>query len=164
MSFFIKNPFLTFGIALVILGGVFVITSYTAPKSVSDTDTDMSDTLDVIYAHEGDMKFEIADTPQKQSRGLSGRTELPEHYGMLFVFDEPSSPGIWMKDMFVSIDIIWFSDTGEIMGIEHNVAPSTYPDVFYPPVPVSYVLETRAGYAESRGWKVGDSIYLPILK
>lgn len=157
MSFFRKDPFLTIGIVFVVLGALSIGLTYL--PQVSDR-TEVSD-MDVTYAHEGDIKFEIVDTPAKREQGLSGRTEIADHYGMLFVFDKPDVHGFWMKDMHVSIDIIWLSDTGEILGIEHEVSPDTYPNVFYPPQPVSRVLETRAGFARDRGWDVGTVIYLP---
>jgi len=160
MTFLRKNPFLILGVVLVVLGTLLLVASMFYPR-VSDTEESVSD---ITYANEGDIKFEIADTPQKQTKGLSGRSSIPDHYGMLFVFDPPRAQGFWMKDMLVSIDIIWLSDTGEILGIEHSVSPETYPNVFNSPSPVSYVLETRAGYAKARGWNVGDSILLPILK
>ncbi len=161
MTFLKNNPFLILGAALVALGALFLGASYLAP--VSDTPEPVSD-MDITYAHEGNIKFEIADTPQKRQRGLSGRTEIPDEYGMLFVFDTPERQGFWMKDMYVPIDIIWLSDRGEILGIEKSVAPETYPNVFYSPQPVRFVLETRAGFADARGWQVGDSIYLPNLE
>jgi uncharacterized membrane protein (UPF0127 family) len=66
-----------------------------------------------------------------------------------------------MKDMLAPIDIIWLSDSGSVILIDHSVEPSTYPNVFYPPVEVKYVLETRAGYAREKGWEVGTHIPLP---
>jgi len=161
MTFLKNNPFLILGIALVALGALFLGASYLS--RVSDTPESMSD-MDITYAHEGDIKFEIADTFEKRQRGLSGRTEIPDAYGMLFAFETSDRHGFWMKDMHVPIDIIWLSDTGEILGIEHGVSPETYPNVFYPPVPVRFVLETRSGFASARGWQVGDSIYLPNLE
>lgn len=112
--------------------------------------------------------FEIANTPQAKQQGLSGRATLNENQGMLFPFSEPSTPGIWMKDMRFAIDIIWLSDTGLVLGVEENVMPETYlenpPRVFYPPQPVSYVLEVRAGVARERGFLVGSVIPLPHLQ
>lgn len=67
-----------------------------------------------------------------------------------------------MKDMLVPIDIIWLSDEGAILGIEEAVTPESYPDVFYPPSPVRYVLETRAGEARRMGWEAGTTIILPL--
>ena len=160
MTFLRKNPYLALGIALLLIGGLFVGATY-LPREVSDTPTAVSD---MTYAYEGGMKFEIADTPAKQTKGLSGRMEIPDDSGMLFVFPEPVQTGFWMKDMYLSIDIIWLTDKGEIVGIEHRVSPETYPNVFYPSVPVTHVLETKAGYAKEKGWKVGTSIYLPNLE
>jgi len=105
--------------------------------------------------------FEIRDTEAERKQGLSGRTDVPSNYGMLFVFPEKTVPGFWMKDMHVSIDMIWLSDDGTILGIEDSVSPSTYPRTFVPPEPVRYVLETRAGEARAQGWTVGATVDLP---
>lgn len=106
--------------------------------------------------------IEIADTQAKQQQGLSGRREVPSDYGMLFIFPEKAFYQFWMKDMLVPIDIIWLSDDGTIVGIEHSVEPATYPNTFSPKLPVRYVLEVRAGEARARGWDVGTILNLPI--
>jgi uncharacterized membrane protein (UPF0127 family) len=67
-----------------------------------------------------------------------------------------------MKDMFVSIDIIWLADDGTVLAIDESVSPSTYPTPFYPPQPVRLVLETRAGETRAQGWTVGTKIPLPL--
>lgn len=108
------------------------------------------------------MRFEVVTTPAAQELGLGGRSEVSENYGMLFVFGKDARIGFWMKDMLVSIDMIWLSDKGVIVGIEDSVSPSTYPKVFYPPKPVKYVLETRAHEASRRGWSVGTQVQLPL--
>lgn len=106
--------------------------------------------------------FEVVGSPAARAKGLSGRADVPAGYGMLFVFDVPDRYGFWMKDMLVSIDIIWLSSDGTILGIEEAVSPATYPEPFYPPVPVRLVLETRAGEARAQGWAVGTQIELPL--
>ncbi len=108
------------------------------------------------------MQFEIADTATARMNGLSGRSDVPHDYGMLFVFPNDGVNGFWMKDMLVPIDIIWLSDTSTILGIEDSVMPNTYPHVFYPPEPVRYVLETRAGESALKGWHVGTQLQLPL--
>lgn len=109
--------------------------------------------------------FEVVATPGLRQQGLSGRSEVPPDYGMLFVFPAKDRHSFWMKDMRVPIDIIWLSDTGTgtgtIVGIEEAVSPSTYPMTFMAPVLVRYVLETRAGEAGRRGWGIGTTISLP---
>jgi uncharacterized membrane protein (UPF0127 family) len=107
------------------------------------------------------MRFEIASTTEAQERGLGGRAEIPDDFGMLFVFPEDSRTGFWMKDMLAPIDIIWLNDAGVIQKVDASVATSTYPTTFYPPSPTRYVLETRAGYAKDHGWKEGTQVALP---
>jgi len=91
------------------------------------------------------LQLEIADTDAERILGLSGRESLPAGMGLLFVFEEPGMHGFWMKDMKFAIDIIWLGENYEVLGIEKNVSPQTYPEVFYPPQPVKYVLETNPG-------------------
>jgi len=81
---------------------------------------------------------------------------------MLFVFEDNDAYGFWMKDMHLAIDILWLSDSGQIIGIEHSVEPDTYPAVFYAPAPVRHVLEVAAGTAKSNGWDIGDAIAIPL--
>lgn len=114
-----------------------------------------------VPTHEGDITVEIADTPETRERGLSGRAAVPSDYGMLFVFPNKDLHGFWMKDMLVSIDILWLSDDGTIIGMQESVSPETYPDAFYPPEPVRYVLETRVGEAARQGWSIGSRVPIP---
>lgn len=107
-------------------------------------------------------QFEIADTEELRSKGLSGRTNIPENYGMLFVFNSDVIPSFWMKDMLVPIDIIWISKDGEIVGILPNVSPATFPATFSPDTSIRYVLETKAGEAKRQGWEVGTRVWLPL--
>ena len=65
----------------------------------------------------GDKKYkvEIADTPEKQEKGLMGRKSLPENQGMLFIYDEPQDLSYWMKDTLISLDIIFIDDDMEVV-------------------------------------------------
>lgn len=108
------------------------------------------------------LSYEIVDTDEERARGLSGRDDIPADYGMLFVFPSEGIYGFWMKDMLAPIDIVWLSREGVIVGIEANVSPDTYPTEFFPPTPILYALETAAGEASRKGWKVGDRLPLPI--
>ncbi len=124
----------------------------------------MNSNYSTLHAPMGSQKgftYEVVTDPAAQELGLSGRATIPSDYGMLFVFPAPGMPGFWMKDMLTSIDMIWINDGGIIVGIEPEVSPRTYPKAFHPPSPVRYVLETRAGEAERKGWKVGTKLTLP---
>jgi uncharacterized membrane protein (UPF0127 family) len=113
-----------------------------------------------IYIGNKKIEVEVADEPMEQLLGLSGRKSLAQGKGMLFIFPTPVSPGFWMKDMKFSIDIIWITDNGMIIGIEKNIAPETFPNNFFPPSLVKYVLEVPAGWSEKNSIKVGDKMTL----
>lgn len=98
----------------------------------------------------------VADTVDSRIKGLSGRDTLPEGEVMLFIFDTPDKHGIWMKDMKFSIDIVWIDQNDQIVSIEENVAPDTYPKVFYPTEKSTLVLEANAGFVKRNNLKVGN--------
>jgi len=89
--------------------------------------------------------LEIADTPKEREQGLSGRDSLPKENGLFFVFDRPDYYGFWMKEMKFPIDIVWFNEKKEVVGITRNLKPESYPKVFYPPQKIKYALEVNAG-------------------
>ena len=104
---------------------------------------------------------EVVSTSALRTRGLSGRASLLEGKGMLFVFLEEGNWGIWMKEMQFPLDIVWAKKDGTITTIVHDVATSTYPEVFYPrTADAYYVLEIPAGYAEKQQIAEGMKIVL----
>ncbi|MBI2452803.1 MAG: DUF192 domain-containing protein [Parcubacteria group bacterium] len=105
-----------------------------------------------------ELLVEIADTLRFQIRGLSGRPSLGEREGMLFVYENPQVLSFWMKDMRFAIDIIWIDGNGIIVRIAANVSPDTFPQTFSSMVPVQYVLEVPAGWAERHGVVAGDRL------
>lgn len=111
---------------------------------------------------------DIADTQAKRTQGLSGKVSLGEGAGMLFIFDQKKVfPSIWMKDMLISIDIIWITD-GKVVKIDANVpvpakgiAESNL-KLYYPDKPIDYVLEVNAGFSEKNNIKIGSEVDLTL--
>jgi uncharacterized membrane protein (UPF0127 family) len=101
---------------------------------------------------------EVADQAEEQIQGLSNRQSLPRTSGMLFVFDEPKIPSFWMKDMQFNLDMIWINADGQIVDIDWNLRPETYPETFSPDSLVRYTLEVNGGLSDERGWQVGDIV------
>lgn len=95
-------------------------------------------------------------TPEEKQLGLSYRASLGESEGMLFVYSEDVRPGYWMKGMNFAIDIIWLDANWQIADITPRIAPETYPQAFYPAVPIRYVLEVNAGFVDKHSLRVGD--------
>ncbi len=101
---------------------------------------------------------EIADTRAERAQGLSGHEPLGPEEGMLFLYDELSQYGFWMKDMLFAIDIIWLS--GElVMDLDRELPPEEPPTTIYTPsLPVDRVIELPAGFIDKHGVKVGDRL------
>lgn len=103
---------------------------------------------------------EVVSTPKKQYLGLSHRKELPEGRGMLFLMQQNTRQKFCMRDMLISIDIIWIAD-GKVAGIHKNLSPLDK-SLFRSPVPVRLVLEVPGGFADRYGIKVGDPVELKM--
>lgn len=106
------------------------------------------------------LRLEYATTTATRERGLSGRTDIPANYGMLFVFPKDEYHGFWMKDTLVPLDIFWLDSKGQVVSIAEEVATSSYPNVFYPSAPARYVLETASGFARAHSITTGTLLLL----
>ena len=137
-------------LAILVLSMVAVLAYVALPK---EADTTVMRTISiggtVIYV-------DVADTEVLREQGLSGRLNLPEGRGMLFVFENDDTWGIWMKDMLFSIDIVWADASGTVITVAAHVAPDTYPKSFYPSAPARYVLELPAGFAAAHDIRTGS--------
>lgn len=104
------------------------------------------------------LSVDVVDDAEERARGLSGRKELLPYTGMLFIFEEARTHGIWMKDMNFNIDVIWFNVYGEVVYFVEDLSPESYPTVLTPPLESLYILEVPSGFIKQNGIKVGDRI------
>jgi uncharacterized protein len=109
-----------------------------------------------------EIEVEVADNNVSREQGLSNRESLTEGQGMLFDFTNTDfrKPGFWMKDMKISIDIIWISND-KIIGIDTSVPlPPEDADlpVYYPPSDITHALEVPAEWTTKNNVLVGDTI------
>lgn len=110
----------------------------------------------------------VSDHPS-QIKGLSGRNNLAQGRGMLFLFDKPDYYNIWMKEMRFPIDILWLKN-GRVVDFEENVPPpkAGEPDEFLPiyhsDVPAQFVLETNAGLVKKDQISIGDDVKIIFSK
>lgn len=61
-----------------------------------------------------EFELEMALTDETRFHGLSGRTDIPERGGMIFVFPRPITTAFVMRDCPVPIDIIYLNAGGRI--------------------------------------------------
>ena len=97
----------------------------------------------------------VADTPQKQEKGLMFVTGLPENKGMLFVFDEEHEQLFWMKNTLIDLDMVFIGADKKVTSVAAQV-PHSY--TYTPDYEVAtatghgqYVLELAAKTAAKHG-------------
>lgn len=120
-----------------------------------------------ITIHSHAFSVEIADTSDERTKGLSGRTNLDENTGMLFVFEEPGHYSFWMKDTLIPLDII-FIKNNRIVTIYKNAQPQgnisdNQLQRYSPREPVNYVLEINGGLSEKYGFEEEDVVVMKDL-
>jgi uncharacterized membrane protein (UPF0127 family) len=111
------------------------------------------------------IKLEVAKTPEQQMLGLMYRPTLPDDQGMLFIFPSAQPVKFWMKDVPVSLDMV-FLQNGVIKYIQTAAPPcNSEPCATYGPnVPIDQVIELRTGRANELGLQVNDKIQIKFLK
>lgn len=147
-------PGLILTLVVVVAVGSYLL--FKSPNNESNIANVISGTTYSLNIENKDVSLIISDTPESLKQGLSNRDSLPKDNAMLFVFDRPYKYGFWMKDMFFSIDIVWIDELGKVIHIEKNLSPSTYPNVFFPPLSSLYVLETNGNFTDENNISVGN--------
>ena len=108
----------------------------------------------------------IADTPEKQEKGLMFVKELPENEGMLFVFEQDEEQAFWMKNTLIDLDIVFIGSDRRVTSVAPQVRHSyTYtPDdqVAYALGYGQFVLELAAKTAAKHGVMEGTEIHFEL--
>jgi uncharacterized membrane protein (UPF0127 family) len=106
---------------------------------------------------------EVVKEAKARDRGLMFRQSLPDDGGMLFDYDPPQKISFWMKNTYISLDIIYIDARGTIL----NIAPATTP-LSLQPLPSTGVargvLELKAGTTARLGIKAGDHVLHRIFE
>lgn len=106
------------------------------------------------------LDVEVAREPAARERGLMGRDSLDARTGMWFDFVQTRPVKMWMKNTRIPLDMIFCSESGEILYIEHGTEPQSLRPVG-PPEPLRYVLEINGGEARELELSVGDRVLPP---
>lgn len=109
-----------------------------------------------------DFQVELADTPEARGRGLMFRRSLPAQHGMLFDFGQPRPVAMWMRNTFISLDMLFIDQKGQITRIVPNTVPFSE-EVIASDGPVRAVLELRGGVTAAMGIEPGDRIVHPLF-
>lgn len=92
----------------------------------------------------------IADTEAERGRGLMRQRSLGYDRGMLFIFDDPNTTGMWMKNTPLPLDIVFVAPDSQVINIARRTTPFSEKNIA-PDAPSTFAVEVRAGFADKFG-------------
>jgi uncharacterized membrane protein (UPF0127 family) len=104
------------------------------------------------------IRLEIASTQNERTFGLMERTYLPDKYGMLFIYSEPTYPSLWMKNTYIPLDILFINENGTIQCIKHGKPLDLTNITCSYDLPSKYVIELLYGTCKKYNIKEGDKL------
>lgn len=102
---------------------------------------------------------QLATTSEQRSTGLMFRKDMPQHEGMLFVFEQAAPQCFWMKNTLLPLTAAFVADDGTIVNLA-DMKPQTT-DSHCSAKPVRYVLEMNQNWFAKRGIKPGAKLSGP---
>ncbi|NMC63670.1 MAG: DUF192 domain-containing protein [SAR324 cluster bacterium] len=101
--------------------------------------------------------LEVANDPAKRAKGLMYRKELDDDGGMLFVFPTESEHKFWMRNTYISLDMIHIGRDQKVVGILEN-RPVFSEESKGVGKPALYVIEVRGGLLKQWGLEPGSKL------
>jgi uncharacterized protein len=139
------------------------VATVTAPAPVADNGPvfKKEGVLSFIGKEKGDtiktINIEIAETDEERAKGLMDRKSMTDEQGMLFIFAQAEEQSFWMKNTYISLDIMYVGADQEIVSIQKYATPLSEESL--PSFKkAKYVVETNAGFADKYKVKYGDKI------
>jgi hypothetical protein len=102
------------------------------------------------------LDVQLATTSEQHATGLMFRTDMPQHEGMLFIFERPAQQCFWMKNTLIPLAAAFVADDGTIVNIAEMKAQALTSHCSEKPV--RYVLEMNTGWFAKKGLKAGNRL------
>lgn len=99
----------------------------------------------------------LADSPSRRSQGLMFVERLKPNTGMLFVYEQPQTVSMWMKNTLIPLDMLFISRSGKVTRIARNTTPQSLATISSLGSVVG-VLEIGGGESKRLGIQVGDTV------
>lgn len=100
---------------------------------------------------------EMATSNEERAQGLMDRKSMTDEQGMLFIFSGPEEQSFWMKNTYISLDIIYVDDKKEIVSVQKYTTPLSEESL--PSFKkAQYVVEVNAGFCDKYHVAYGDKI------
>ena len=106
---------------------------------------------------------EVMRTDEQRARGLMNRRFMAQDRGMLFDFKREEPVAMWMKNTYLSLDMVFIDKSGKVVNVAENTEPLSE-RIIPSSGPVLAVLELNAGAARRIGLKPGDRLRHSLFK
>lgn len=145
--------------------GIFYFSSKNKKTEIVD------ESVEIVFNKQGELNFidattndtltsidiEIADNDYKRARGLMFRKSIPDNAGMLFIHDHEDILSFWMKNTYISLDMIFVNAEKKVVTIHRHTEPLKEWN-YTSTKPATYVIEVNAGFCNKHGIKEGNII------
>nr|WP_321452604.1 DUF192 domain-containing protein [uncultured Carboxylicivirga sp.] len=157
---------------LVLLGFALIITVFIIKPFIQNiTNNQTVSSTKIEFKKEGELSFysgqsneiistidiEIAEDDYKRALGLMYRYSMLDKQGMLFIMEREDQQSFWMKNTYISLDIIYVDKDYKIVQIHKYTEPLSEQ-----PIPsikkAKYVVEVNEGYCDQFKIKEGDFV------
>ena len=108
------------------------------------------------------LDVQLAQTPEQRQIGLMWRKDMPQHEGMLFVFEQAAQQCFWMRNTLIPLSAAFVADDGTIVNIADMKPQSD--DSHCSEKPVRFVLEMNVGWFAKRQIKAGYQLNGAVFK
>jgi uncharacterized membrane protein (UPF0127 family) len=99
----------------------------------------------------------LADSSPQQRQGLMRIEYLDDYEGMLFRYRDPAIISMWMKNTYISLDMLFIRQDGQVVTIARRTTPMSITRITSSE-PVTMVLELKAGSAEDHSLETGNRL------
>ena len=101
---------------------------------------------------------ELAISQIEKSKGLMYRKDLSNSDGMLFIWKNAGKRCMWMKNTYISLDMIFIDENGYVSSIQKNTEPLSLRTI-RSKKPVKYVLELSNGMSDQIKLRENDYVF-----
>jgi uncharacterized membrane protein (UPF0127 family) len=137
-----------------------------SPASISDVQAESLEKQPLSFitaSGKHKITVEVADSDQERSTGLMFRRTLGDEDGMIFLYPRNEPISMWMKNTYISLDMIFVRSDGVIHRIEEGTEPFSEATI-NSDGDVRAVIEMKAGSAKRLGLKSGDKVDYPAFR
>ena len=158
-------------VRLLVLLGIFVAVLFLIFNPFLPNKNQTSNRIELKFTKEGELSFfdkqndeiittidiEIAEDDYERSLGLMYRYSMSDSIGMLFIMEEEVPQSFWMKDTYISLDIMYLNKDFEIVKIQKYTQPFSEQSI--PSIEkAKYVIEVVGGFCDTKNINEGDFV------